>query len=175
MCQLFFCLFRFLNKNSKKELEKKYKAKGSLFLCTYNATLLHCICASKKIILPHSHFFFKLKKKLLHWANKMFLHHGSRIDQIYLAPLLQGQIMLHCNKNCNVPLSPTLLQANVLRQEYFHSSLDVQVRCYDFFFWNVNRSKEWINVIENLLTWIVIRLTCLVVSARKILIQIIFC
>ena len=58
----------------------------------------------------------------------MSLQHGSKIDQIYFAPLLPGQIMLHCNKNCNVPVSPTLLQTNVLRQEHFHSSLDVQVR-----------------------------------------------
>ena len=52
----------------------------------------------------------------------MSLQHGSKIDQIYFAPLLLGQIMLHCNENCNVPVSPTLLQTNILRQEHFYSS-----------------------------------------------------
>ena len=83
-----------------------------------NITPLHAYL--KEFLCPIVIFFLKLK--LLRRANKMFLQDGSKVDQIYFAPLLLGQIMLHCNKNCNVPVSPTLLQTNILRQEHFYSS-----------------------------------------------------
>ena len=67
----------------------------------------------------------------------MSLQHGSKIDQIYFAPLLPGQIMLHCNKNCNVPVSPHVVTGKCFAPGIFSfitSSTREKILCYDFFF-----------------------------------------
>ena len=107
----------------------------------------HCsiACTCKKKLVPHCDFFSTNQQKLFHGAKKMSLQHGNKIDQIYFAPLLPGQKLLHWNKKYHIIVMlhcpPRCCIEIIYSKNKIHSSLDVQMRkkcCEMIFFLNVN-------------------------------------